>query len=108
MRFKLLFIALCFIAHASFAKVTVNLSQKSAGINEDFTVTFTYQGSNGRSNPDFSKLKKDFTILRSSQNSQISIINGKIRRQMEWRLMLNAKQAGKYNIPLGPYLIYCD
>lgn len=99
MRFKLLFIALCFIAHASFAKVTVNLSQKSAGINEDFTVTFTYQGSNGRSNPDFSKLKKDFTILRSSQNSQISIINGKIRRQMEWRLMLNAKQAGKYNIP---------
>ena len=66
--------------------------------NESISLTFS-SDSDVDDDPDFSPLEKDFRILNRSQSSNISIMNGRISRQITWQLMLMPKRSGNLAIP---------
>lgn len=96
---KKYFLLLLLIANSVFANVRVELSQPTAIVDEDFSITFIYQGQVQDLVPDFSELEKDFTILSTAKSSQISVINGQMSSQTQWQVVLNAAHAGQYTIP---------
>jgi len=54
---------------------------------------------NNNAKPDFTPLEKDFTILGTSTNSQISIMNGVRSFKKSWTVELQAKKKGSLTIP---------
>jgi len=67
-------------------------------IGETFDLVFS-SAESVDADPDFEPLTKDFEILNQSQNSQISMVNGKISKMQEWTLTLSPKRAGALAIP---------
>ncbi len=71
---------------------------------DSLTLTISIDGSSDDA-PDFSVLKKDFDVSGSSQNTQHSLINGRISSHTEWETTLIPKRSGALTIPpiaVGP------
>jgi hypothetical protein len=54
---------------------------------------------NSNAKPDLSPLQKDFTIIGTSANSQISIMNGQRTFKKSWTVELQPNKKGKLQIP---------
>ncbi len=78
--------------------VKVYPDRNNVVVNESFRLTFEID-EKAESNPDFSPLEADFEILGRSQRSNISIINGKVKRSTIWILNLMARRPGTLQIP---------
>lgn len=80
------------------AEITVSVDRNPVHVNESFQLFFDADESPD-GDPDFSPLQQYFTILNSSQNSSISIINGDYQRSQKWTLQLMPKQVGEIVVP---------
>lgn len=84
---------------AAFAAVIQAMPDRDpVRVGESFSLTFVSE-ENPDGDPDFSPLEQDFEILGQSQNSQVSIVDGKMTRKQEWVLTLMPKRAGTIPIP---------
>ena len=93
----MLFCMVLFSAVAT-AEITVSIDRESAHLNESLQIYFVADGSVD-GDPDFSPLEPYFSILNTSQSSNISIVNGNYQRSIKWTLQLLPKQAGRIAIP---------
>ena len=80
------------------ATIEASIDRSTVQENESINLTFS-SDADVDDDPDFSPLEKDYRILNRSQSSNISIMNGRISRQMTWQLMLMPKRSGKLSIP---------
>ena len=80
------------------AAITVTIDRQPVHVNESFQLFFEASESPD-DDPDFSPLQQYFVILNTSQNSQISIINGDYKRSIKWTLQLMPKQVGEIIVP---------
>src|SRR5210317_1026940 len=80
------------------AAVTVTVDRNPVHVNESFQLFFEADETPD-GDPDFSALRQYFTILNTSQNSSISIINGNYQRSIKWSLQLMPKQVGEFVVP---------
>lgn len=83
---------------ATAATITATVDRHVIQANESLNLKFS-SDSAVDADPDFSPLKKDFTIINRTQSSEIQIINGRMNRQITWDLMLMPKHTGSLNIP---------
>jgi len=89
---------LCVFPSTSWAKVQAFLNQESLYTGEPVTFTIETDGRTN-DNPDLSPLKKDFTILGTSNRSHMSNINGKTAFKKSWVIQLQPLRQGKITIP---------
>ncbi len=83
---------------SSFAEVKAYLNQES--FFEGDPVTLKIESSeNNKETPDISPLEKDFTILGTSTNSQLSTMNGKRSFLKSWTIKLEPTKKGTIQIP---------
>jgi len=82
--------------HAATIEATVDRTVVQE--NESLNLTLS-SDSDVDDDPDFASLEKDFRILSRGQSSNISIINGRVNRQIKWDLMLMPKRTGDLKIP---------
>ena len=83
---------------ASAATITAYADRNPAYLNESFQLVFEAEGTID-GDPDFRPLEQDFEILRRSQNSNLSIVNGQISRKTIWNVNLMPRQAGSFLVP---------
>lgn len=86
------------VSAASAANITATVDRRVVQENESFYLTFSSDTSVDRE-PDFSALEKDFRIINRSQSSNIQIINGRMNREITWKLMMMPKRPGNMTIP---------
>jgi len=92
----LLLSALAVNVHAATIAVTVDSNPVS--LDESFQLFFDVEGVvDGE--PDFSPIQENFQILSTSQNSNFSMVNGRISSSKRWTLVLLAKKDGNLTIP---------
>lgn len=80
------------------ATITARTDRNPVQMNESISLKFEATGSVD-DDPDFSPLEKDFDIINQSQSSNISIINGSIKRQKTWTLIIMPREPGVFTIP---------
>ena len=82
--------------HASNATLEVDRTD----IEKDQTINavFTFKGKL-TSEPDFSPLEEDFTIVSQGLSQSVEIINGNYREQQAWNIVLLARKEGALVIP---------
>jgi hypothetical protein len=80
------------------AEITVSADRDPAPLNESFNLSFSADESPD-DEPDFTPLDQDFRVLGQSQNSRISIVNGKLSRTLEWTVSVVARRAGRLTVP---------
>ena len=92
------FLALfCNVAMAeSFAS---NVDRTTISQNETLLLTVTYGGQAFFSDPDFSSLDNDFTVLSSSRQQSLRTVNGATESATQWLLTLEPKRSGTLLIP---------
>ncbi len=78
--------------------ILVSTDRNPVHIDEAFQLTFESNGSVD-DDPDFSPLKVLLDVIRQSENSSISIINGTMSRNKTWTLTVMAKSLGDIQIP---------
>lgn len=83
-------------AYASNATLQVDRTEIEK--DQTLTATFTYKGKLD-SEPDFSVLEKDFTIISQGLSQSVEIINGNYREQQSWNTVLLPKREGTLVIP---------
>jgi len=86
--------------HAATIEATVDRTVVQE--NESLNLTLS-SDSDVDDDPDLAGLEKDFRILSRGQSSNISIINGRVNRQIKWDLMLMPKRTGDLKIPSIPF-----
>lgn len=91
----LFFIQLCF---AEQTLVSAELSENKIALNETVQLTVTARGKNIKTQPSFSMLKKDFTILSQGQSSEIRVINGNTNTSNKWLITLAPIHTGEIKI----------
>lgn len=97
---SLITLLLITLPNASWAKVDAFLNQSIAYTDDPITLTIETSGkTDGSANPDLSPLNKDFTVLGTSNHSQISIINGQTSAKKSWIIKLQPLRQGKITIP---------
>lgn len=96
---SLFFILTIVTSNASAANIRVFVDRENIVANESFNLVFEADGSVD-ADPDFSPLNVYFDILNRSQSSNMSIVNGNYSRKTVWTLVLLAKQAGAYALPV--------
>ncbi len=82
----------------SAADISVSVDRNPVHIDESFQLTFESNGTVD-DDPDFSPLSVLFDIVRQSENSSISIINGSMTRSKKWILTVMPKSVGDVQIP---------
>ena len=80
------------------ADINVSVDRNPASLDESFQIIFTATESPD-DDPDFSPLEQNFSILKQSNSSSSSWINGKSSKSIQWTLEVMAKQAGNLIIP---------
>lgn len=80
------------------AALQASLDQDRVAPGESVQLTLQRSGQSS-SQPDLSPLKQDFVILSRASGSSIQIINGHLTSQMQMRLILAPKHAGRIEIP---------
>ncbi len=86
------------VSNLSAAEISASVGAGQVSLNESFQMTFIASGSVDK-DPDFSPLEADFQILKRSQSTSLSIINGQLNSTRVWKLMLMAKRAGELTLP---------
>ncbi len=79
-------------------EILASVSHSKVVINESFQLTFR-AAEEPSGAPDFTPLLKDFEILNQSQSQNIQMINGNVRRNISWKLVLIAEAPGIREIP---------
>ncbi|MCP3672808.1 MAG: protein BatD [Gammaproteobacteria bacterium] len=80
------------------ADIQVRISHNPVALSDSFQLVFDAVGSLD-DEPDFLPLEQDFEILNRSQSQNIQMINGNVKRQTSWTLMLMARATGSFTIP---------
>ncbi|MEW6039048.1 MAG: BatD family protein [Pseudomonadota bacterium] len=80
------------------AEITVSADRDPVPISESFNLTFSADEAPD-DEPDFAPLNQDFRVLGKSQNSRISIVNGKLSRTAEWTVSVIARHPGRLTVP---------
>ncbi len=91
-------IATSFACQAWAVNFTASVNSNQVGINQPFQLTLA-SDEIGADAPNLSPLQKDFTVLGTSQSTQVQIINGVANQSKKWIITLSPKQVGKVNIP---------
>ena len=81
------------------ASLTASVDRTQVTVGESFTMDLKLSGTSPKADPDFSRLKNDFTIYSTGRSSQTTIINGKVSSSIDWNVMLMPKKEGKLTIP---------
>ena len=78
--------------------ITVSIDRNPVHLNESFQIYFEADSSVDE-DPDFSPLQHFFSILNTSQSSNISVINGNYQRSIKWTLQAMPREAGSFTVP---------
>nr|WP_305121534.1 BatD family protein [Microbulbifer elongatus] len=79
--------------------LTASVDRNELAINETFTLTLRYSGSQSGGQPDFNLLEQDFEVLSRQQSNQYRVINGRAESFVEWTLILAPLKEGKLFVP---------
>lgn len=90
-------VAMMFSSHVH-AVISVNVDRSSISQDESFYLEYS-SDRDVDDDPDFSPLDRNFSIASQSTSSNMSIINGRVKREVKWTLMLMAKKSGVILIP---------
>lgn len=93
-----LFCLLLIFAAESWAAITVKVDRSSISEDESFYIEF-HSDADVDGDPDFRPLERDFRVINTNQSSSMSIINGKVSRNITWTIMVMAKRSGNFSIP---------
>ncbi|WP_233998934.1 BatD family protein [Microbulbifer pacificus] len=93
----LLLIAVSCIANAQ--ELTASVDRNELAINETFTLTLRYSGSQSGGQPDFDLLEQDFEVLSRQQSNQYRVFNGQAESFVEWTVVLAPLKEGKLFVP---------
>ncbi len=93
--FLFIFLLCC---NTAFATVTATLDRNPIAFGETVNLTITSDESSGDM-PDFSALNKSFTVLATSNSTQITMLNGQQTQELSWTLSLLPNQQGILTIP---------
>lgn len=85
------------LAHAASAEATLDRNRVQLG--ETVTLNLRIDGANNPTPFDVAPLEQDFTVLNSSTNSSLSIVNGTPHAQLTYGLALRPKRVGSLTIP---------
>ena len=96
---QLIISLLLFLLPASVFALSAEVDRSKISEGSSFTLTITLDHANVNQTPDFSALKKQFTILSTGKSTEISIINGKSASKTEWALVLVPNGTGELSIP---------
>jgi len=91
-------VSVSFISTTSQASVTAFVDKTEVPINSVITMTLQSTANNS-SQPDFSDLYLNFTILSTHKSSQYRLINGKKSFLNQWVLSLSPNKSGSLTIP---------
>lgn len=80
------------------ATIDAYVDRNPVAANESLQLTLEAD-SDPDGDPDFSPLKRDFDILSHATGSNVQIINGRVKRSVQWVLGLMPKRAGDLEIP---------
>ncbi|MCB1734638.1 MAG: protein BatD [Gammaproteobacteria bacterium] len=80
------------------ATIDAYVDRNPVAANESLQLTLEAD-SDPDGDPDFSPLKRDFDILSHATGSNVQIINGRVKRSVQWVLGLMPKRAGELEIP---------
>ncbi|WGL17284.1 BatD family protein [Microbulbifer bruguierae] len=99
--FKLLLglLLLTIASLASAQNLTASVDRNELAINETFTLTLRYSGSQSGGQPDFNLLEQDFEVLSRQQSNQYRVINGRAESFVEWSVILAPLKEGKLFVP---------
>lgn len=85
---------------AAAAPVTATLDRNQAQLGETVTLNIRVSGdSAGVTAPDLGALATDFQVLGTSQNSSLSVINGKASSELTFGVALRPRRVGVLQIP---------
>lgn len=100
---KILTIVLCLTVvlpwYAQANHVSARLDRNVVSLEESFQLMIEVSGKDDHEEPDIQALQQDFDIVTTSQNSRISIVNGKSQSRRQWIITLMPKRTGKLSIP---------
>jgi len=97
-RWWILLSCLVLFAKAAGAVISVSIDRNPVHLNESFQIYFEADSSVDE-DPDFSPLQHFFSILNTSQSSNISVINGNYQRSIKWTLQAMPREAGSFTVP---------
>ncbi|MCP5141424.1 MAG: protein BatD [Gammaproteobacteria bacterium] len=80
------------------ANIDAWVDRNPVAANESLQLTIEADG-DPDGDPDFGPLKQDFDILSHATGSNVQIINGNVKRSVQWQLGLMPKRAGDLTIP---------
>ncbi|MBB5210593.1 BatD family protein [Microbulbifer hydrolyticus] len=87
----------CSTANAQ--ELTSTVDRNELAINETFTLTLRYSGSQRGGQPDFDLLEQDFEVLSRQQSNQYRVINGHAESFVEWTVILAPLKEGRLFVP---------
>ncbi|TLM78649.1 BatD family protein [Microbulbifer harenosus] len=93
----ILLLVLSFVANAQ--DLTASVDRNELAINETFTLTLRYSGSQSGGQPDFNLLEQDFEVLSRQQSNQYRVFNGRAESFVEWTVVLAPLKEGKLFVP---------
>ena len=95
----MLILALAMTSTQTFAaNIVTSVDRNPVNADESFKIFFTATDTPD-SEPDFSPLEQDFSILNQSQSSSSSWVNGAYSKSIRWTLEVTANKAGNLLIP---------
>ena len=86
-------------ALAGAAEVTATLDRDHVQLGETVTLNVRVQGDTGASAPDLRALNQDFQLLGTSQNSSLSVVNGRASSELTFGVALRPRHVGVLQIP---------
>ena len=89
---------LTFLGVAYAVPISVSVDRNPVSIDDSFQIQFIATESPDEE-PDFSPLDQDFDIVSQNSGSNMSWINGKASKTLQWTLTVMARQAGNLIIP---------
>lgn len=101
MKIKVCFLSLFFFLTAFYVQakeLNLSIDKKVLVEGDTLTLTLEYDG-DSNSQPDLSKLRKDFNIVSTSTSQQFSFVNGAASQIKKWSFGLKPLHKGKINIP---------
>lgn len=80
--------------------VTATLDRNQVQLGDTVTLNLRIEGASGNADmPDLDPLKQDFSILNTSQNNTLSVVNGSATSSLTFGVALRPKRAGTLQIP---------
>lgn len=99
LRWSFVMLALLPVFAAAQGSVSASVDRQQLAMGETLTLSINIDGSAPAAIPDLSGLSQDFTILGTSNNRSISIINGARSMRTSFGIALRPNHPGSLNIP---------